>query len=85
MLYPFLRYDYYDSMYDVEGSIVDNPRWQRSAITGGINWFIAQEVTIKAQYTNRRLGSQNYDLNTLLYTGKKQIENTFSIGIGFEF
>lgn len=85
MLYPFFRYDYYDSMYDVEGSVIDNPRWQRSSITGGINWFIAQEITIKAQYSNRRLGSQNYDLNTLLYTGKKQQENTFSLGIGFEF
>ena len=85
MLYPFFRYDYYDTMYDVEGSIVDNPRWQRSSITGGLNWFIAQEITIKAQYSNRRLGSQNYDLNTLVYTGKKQHENTFSVGIGFEF
>jgi len=85
MLYPFLRYDYYDTMHDVEGSIVDNPRWQRSSITGGLNWFIAQEIIIKAQYSNRRLGSQNYDLNTLVYTGKQQQENTFSVGIGFEF
>ncbi|NHM06341.1 autotransporter outer membrane beta-barrel domain-containing protein [Flavobacterium sp. CYK-4] len=85
MLYPFFRYDYYDSMHEVEGSVIDNPRWQRSTITTGLNWFIAQEITIKAQYSNRRLGSENYDLNTLLYTGKKQQENTFSLGIGFEF
>ncbi|WP_309641725.1 autotransporter outer membrane beta-barrel domain-containing protein [Flavobacterium sp.] len=85
MLYPFMRYDYYDSMHDVEGSIIDNPRWERSVITGGFNWFISQEVIIKAQYSSRRLGSQNYDLSTLEYTGKKQMENTWSIGIGFEF
>lgn len=85
MLYPFLRYDYYDTMYQVEGNVIDKPRWQRSSITGGLNWFIAQEVTIKAQYSNRTLGSENYDMNTLLYTGKKQQENTFSLGIGFEF
>ena len=85
MLYPFMRYDYYDSMYDVEGTIIDNPRWQRSTITGGLNWFIAQEVILKANYSRRQLGSQNYDLSTLTYTGKKQVENTFSLGIGFEF
>ncbi len=85
MLYPFMRYDYYDTMYKVEGSIIDNPRWQRNVITGGLNWVIAKEVTIKANYTNRTLGSQNYNLSTLQFTGKKQHENTFSLGIGFEF
>ncbi len=85
MLYPFMRYDYYDSMFDVEGSIIDNPRWERSVITGGLNWFIAQEVILKAQYSSRRLGSQNYNLSTLEFTGKKQMENTFSVGIAFEF
>lgn len=85
MLYPFLRYDYYDTMYKTEGSVVDNDRWERSSITGGLNWFISQEIIIKAQYSNRRLGSQNYDLSTLQYTGGKQNENTFSVGLGFEF
>lgn len=85
MLFPFLRYDYYDSMHDVEGSVIDNPRWQRSTITGGLNWFVAQEIVVKAHYSNRKLGSQNYDLATLQFTGEKQVENTFSIGIGFEF
>lgn len=85
MLYPFLRYDYYDTMYKTEGTVVDNDRWERSSITGGLNWFIANEITIKAQYSNRRLGSKRYDLSTLEYTGGKQMENTFSVGIGFEF
>ena len=85
MLYPFMRYDYYDTMYDVEGSVIDNDRWERSSITGGLNWFIAQEISIKAQYSNRRLGSKKYDLSTLEYTGGKQMENTFSVGLGFEF
>ena len=85
MLYPFLRYDYYDTMYKTEGSVIDNNRWERSVITGGLNWFISQEIIVKAQYSNRRLGSQNYDLSTLQYTGEKQKENTFSVGLGFEF
>lgn len=84
-LYPFVRYDYYDTMHDVEGNIVDNPRWQRSVITGGINWFVLPDIVIKAQYSDRRLGSLNYNLTTLEYTGGKQHEKTFSLGIGFEF
>lgn len=84
-LYPFARYDYYDTMQDTEGSIVDNPRWQRSVITGGFNWFVFPEIAVKAQYSDRRLGSENYNQSTLQYTGEKQHERTFSLGLGFEF
>lgn len=85
MLYPFMRYDYYDTMYDVEGTVVDKPRWERSAITGGFNWFVHPQIVLKVHYQNRRLGSENYNPTTLLYTGEKQQENTFSTGIGFTF
>lgn len=84
-LYPFGRYDYYDTMQDTEGSIIDNPRWQRSVITGGLNWFVFPEIVVKAQYSDRRLGSENYDQASLQYTGEKQHEKTFSLGLGFEF
>jgi len=84
-LYPFMRYDYYDTMQDVEGSIIDNPRWERTTITGGINWFVHPQIVVKAQYSDRRLGSENYDLSTLEFTGEKQHDKTFSAGIGFKF
>ncbi|HMI07135.1 MAG TPA: hypothetical protein VK528_06295, partial [Flavobacterium sp.] len=84
-VYPFMRYDYYDTMHTVEGTVVDNPRWERSAITGGFNWYIIRQVIFKAQYSNRRLGSQHFDATTLLYSGKKQQENTFSTGLAFIF
>ncbi|WP_026451026.1 porin [Aequorivita capsosiphonis] len=85
MLYPFLRYDYYDTMQNVEGAIVKNPRWQRTAFTGGINWFVHPQIVLKAHYSDRRLGSENYNPSTLEFTGKKQHEKTFSAGIGFKF
>ncbi len=85
MLYPFLRYDYYDTMQDVEGAIVKNPRWERSTITGGINWFVHPQIVVKAHYSDRKLGSENYDPATLQFTGEKQHEKTFSAGIGFKF
>jgi hypothetical protein len=84
-LYPFLRYDYYDSFQNVEGNVIKNPRWQRSVITGGVNWFIIPHIVVKAQYSDRRLGSENYDQGTLEFTGKKQHERTFSVGLAFEF
>ena len=84
-VYPFFRYDYYDTMQNVEGAVVDNPRWERSSITEGVNWFILPGVIFKVQYSNRRLGSQNVNPTTLLYTGEKQKENTFSTGISYVF
>lgn len=84
-LYPFARFDYYDTMFDTEGSVVKNPRWERTTITGGVNWFIHPQIVAKAHYSDRKLGSQHYDFTTLQYTGKNQRERTFSVGIGFVF
>lgn len=84
-VYPFVRYDYYDTMHSVEGNVVDNPRWERSAITGGFNWRIISQVIFKAHYSDRKLGSDHYDPETLVYTGKKQHERTFSTGLAFVF
>ena len=84
-LYPFLRYDFYDTMFKVTGDIVDNPRWERSSFTGGFNWFAHPQIVLKAHFSDRELGSENYDPSTLEYTGKKQHEQTISTGIGFYF
>ena len=71
-LFVFGSYHYYDSMYRTEGSVFDNPRWERSVITGGINYFPHEQIVLKAQYSNRSLGTD-------------ENENTFSAGLGFEF
>jgi len=83
-LYPFIRYDFYDTMHETAGSITANKRWKRSVITGGINWFVFPKVILKAQYSSRTLGSDNVDIATGEINGK-QIENIFSAGIGFNF
>lgn len=84
-LYPFARYEYYDTMYKTEGVVVKKPRWERSAVILGVNWFVHPQVVLKAHYQTRRLGSYHYDPITTLNTDKKQQENTFSMGIGFSF
>lgn len=83
-LYPFARYDFYDTMHETAGNITANKRWKRSVITGGINWFVFPKVILKAQYSSRKLGSDNVDIATGEIDGK-QMENTFSTGIGFNF
>lgn len=83
-LYPFVRYDYYDTMHETSGSINPNKRWEKSVITGGINWFVHPNVILKAQYASRSLGSDNIDIITGLADGK-QMENIFSTGISFYF
>jgi len=83
-LYPFARYDFYDSMYKTATTITDNPRWERSVITGGLNWFLHKGVILKAQYSSRTLGSKKLDANSIL-TNNREKENTFSAGVGFVF
>ncbi|WP_177761326.1 porin [Flavobacterium sp. I3-2] len=84
-LYPFVRYDYYDTMYQTEGAVVKKPRWERNSITGGINYLITPSIVAKLQYQNRTLGSEHIDPVTSLGIGKNQKENTFSAGIAFSF
>ncbi|MBI3218105.1 MAG: autotransporter outer membrane beta-barrel domain-containing protein [Bacteroidetes bacterium] len=72
-LIPFLRYDYYDSMFKTEGDIIDNPRWERKSFTAGINYKFHPLVVLKLQFNHREIG--------IAYNN---IEDTFSTGIGFE-
>lgn len=83
-LYPFIRYDYYDTMYRTAGNIKANKRWKRNALTAGFNWFILPQIILKAQYSTRRLGSDRVDIVTNDISGK-EMENTFSLGLGFKF
>ena len=70
----FARYSFYDTMYDVEGEVFNNPRWERTAYTGGLNWHVLEQVVFKAEFSHRVLGLD-----------ERNIENTFSTGLGFEF
>ena len=73
-LYVFGRYDFYDTMYGVSPEIFKNPRWERSEVTFGINYFPHPDVVVKSHYAVRSLG---------LLTDNK--ENTFLLGVGFTF
>ena len=70
----FGRYDYYDTMASVEGIIFDNPRWERTAWTFGVNYHVHPKIVFKSHYSLRRLASED-----------KNRENTFSLGFGFQY
>ena len=70
----FARYDYYDTMASVEGTIFDNPRWERSTWTLGINYHAHPQLVFKSHYSLRRLATKD-----------KNKENTFAVGFGFQY
>jgi hypothetical protein len=70
--YLFGRAEWYDSMWQTEGNISDNPRYERTVMTAGLNYYPYPLVVLKGQYAWRSLGS-----------GEQ--ENTFSMGLGFDF
>ncbi len=71
-LFPFGKYDYYNSMQEVESGVFANPRFERSIYTFGFNVNWKNQIVFKADYSSRIVGKGDY--NT---------ENTISLGIGF--
>lgn len=71
-IFPFIRYEFYNTMQKVKSGVFANPRFKRSIITFGLNFMWNNEIIIKADYSSRKVGDGQY--NT---------ENTFAIGIGY--
>lgn len=70
----FARLDYYDTMAYVESTRFDNPRWERTTWTFGINYHVHPKFIFKGHYSLRRLAQK--ELNK---------ENTFALGLGFQY
>ena len=70
----FGRYDFYDTMASVEGIIFDNPRWERSTWTFGVNYHVHPQLVFKSHYSLRQLATKD-----------KNKENTFALGFGFQY
>ncbi len=73
-LFPFVRYEYYDTMEKVQQGVYNSPIYQRTVTTIGLNYFILSNLVLKADYAMRKLDKGNYnDENTfglsLAYTG----------------
>lgn len=73
-LEPFVRVEYYDTMYRVNETVFDNPRFARTILSGGLGYTFHDSVVVKLDYSHRRLGS-----------GALRNENTAALAAGFEF
>ncbi len=49
--YIFGRYDYYDSMYKTEGSIIDYEYCGRHRVAVGVNYYPIKDIVIKGEYS----------------------------------
>lgn len=77
----FGRYSFYDTHYETTGSVTDDPLWERTVYTGGLNFRATEGVVLKAEYSHRTRGRGRSVSGSL--TG--DTENTFSLGLGFQF
>lgn len=71
-VFPFVRYEYYNSMEETEGSVYANPRFKRSLITSGFNIIWKNNIVLKADYASRIVGG-----------GKYTKENTIGLSLAF--
>ena len=49
--YLFSRYDYYDSMYDTESSVLDFQYCGRHRVAVGVNYFPIKDIVLKGEYS----------------------------------
>ncbi len=72
VIYPFVRYEYYNPQQEGEGQQVMDLRDKVSMWTAGLNWFALPNLVVKADYTTRKIGG-----------GKYNSENEFSLAIAY--
>ena len=72
VIYPFVRYEYYNPQEKGESTQTMEKRCQVSMWTAGANWFALPNLVIKADYTTRKIGGGNYNS-----------ENEFSLAIAY--
>ncbi len=78
VVYPFARYEYYNSQEEGEKGQTMDSRLQTSMWTVGLNWFALPNLVVKADYMTRQIGTSN-----IFGKGKYNSENEFSIGIAY--
>jgi hypothetical protein len=58
-LEPFLRVDYYDTLFRPRASLFDNPRFERLVGTAGVAYTLDGRVFAKMDFSHRRFGSSD--------------------------
>jgi hypothetical protein len=71
-LYPFVRYEYYNTAEALERGARQQPRYKVDLTALGINYQLLPQLVVKADYSIRRIDAGNYNS-----------EHTFSAGIAY--
>lgn len=71
-IFPFVRYEYYNSMEDTEKSMLADKRFKVSMVTAGLNYYALPNLVVKADYTHRSIGGGDFNS-----------ENTLSVGLAY--
>ena len=72
VIYPFVRYEYYNPQQEGEGQQTMDLRNKVSMWTAGLNWYALPNLVVKADYTTRQIGGGEYTS-----------ENEFSLAIAY--
>lgn len=56
-LEPFIRVDWYDTMFLPRADLFDNPRFERLVLTAGLSWAVANALVLKVDASHRRFAS----------------------------
>lgn len=72
VIYPFARYEYYNSQEEVVAPNTADLRNKVSMWVAGLNWKALPNLVVKADYTTRSIGG-----------GKYNSENEFAIGVAY--
>jgi hypothetical protein len=60
-LYPFARYEYYNSMEATANGILADARFKCRVLTLGINYYLLPNLAVKADYSTRNIGNGKYN------------------------
>ena len=71
-LYPFVRYEYYNTTQSVEEGVKEFPRYKRDLTAFGLNWYLLPNLVVKADYAIRRIDKGNFNS-----------EHTFGAGLAY--
>lgn len=60
-LYPFVRYDYYNSMQDGDSKTFLDKRHKRQVFTFGFNYFLTNYLALKVDYSHRSFDQDDFN------------------------
>jgi hypothetical protein len=60
-LFPFIRYEYYNSMENTAKEILADKRYKRNVITAGFNYYPLPNLALKIDYAHRTLGNGDFN------------------------